>query len=90
MADGGIKRFNRNIEAMIEAVKRDIRPPLLKGAHEIQDMAEHLAPEDTGDLVGSIQVTGPGETTPPYSQPGGSRKVPENAVAVTVGNTDVR
>ena len=51
---------------------------------------ESLAPEDTGDLKGSIAVTMPNQSTPPYSQPGGSRFVGENEVAITVGNTDVR
>lgn len=47
-------------------------------------------PEVTGDLMNSIAVTGPGQVTPPYSQPGGSMTVPENAVAITVGSSDVR
>ena len=46
--------------------------------------------EDSGDLKGSIAVTGPGQSTPAYSQPGGSMSVADNAVAVTVGDTDVR
>ncbi|EYD73613.1 Phage protein, HK97, gp10 [Rubellimicrobium mesophilum DSM 19309] len=49
-----------------------------------------LAPEDEGDLKASIAVTGPGQQTPPYSQPGGSMVVPENAAAVTAGNSEVR
>ena len=51
---------------------------------------ERLAPEDEGDLKASIAVTGPGRQTPAYSQPGGAMTVPENAVAVTVGDVDVR
>lgn len=52
----------------------------------------HLAEtsRDTGELIDSIQMTPAGQSTPPYSQPGGSRIVPENAVVVTVGNSDVR
>lgn len=56
-------------------------------------MAEAMrrfAPRKTGALIDSIEVTGPGGTTPAYSQPGGSRAVPENAVALTAGNTKVR
>jgi hypothetical protein len=44
----------------------------------------------TGALINSIKVTGPGETTPSHSQPDGSNRVPENAAAVTAGNSDVR
>ena len=44
----------------------------------------------TGELIDSITYTTAGNTTPPYSEPGGSRVVPENAVAVTAGNTKVR
>lgn len=49
-----------------------------------------LAPEDTGDLRNSIQYTMPGDSTPPYSQPGGSTVAKENQVLVTVGNSEVR
>ena len=51
---------------------------------------EMLVPEDQGDLLGSIQVTGPGETTPAYAEGGGSVILKDNQAAVTVGNTDVR
>ena len=87
---GGIKRFQERMRAIPEAIRRDVDPALLKSAYEIADTAELLAPEDSGDLVGSIGVTGPGQQTPPYSQPGGAHTVPENAAAVHVGNTSVR
>jgi len=50
----------------------------------------NLAPVDTGALRESIVVTPGGQNTPPYSQPGGSRVVPENAAVVTAGNDGVR
>ena len=49
-----------------------------------------FVPKDTHDLEQSIKYTVSGNATPAYSQPGGSMVVPENAVAVTVGNSDVR
>ena len=53
-------------------------------------MQRSLAPVDDGDLRASIAVTGPGETTPPYSQPGGSRVAGVNEAFITAGNSDVR
>ncbi|WP_313349929.1 HK97-gp10 family putative phage morphogenesis protein [Paracoccus sp. (in: a-proteobacteria)] len=88
--DGGLAKFQKRMRAIPVAARRAVVPALMQSAYEIQDAMEALAPEDTGDLIGSITVTGPGLSTPPYSQPGGSMVVPENAVAITVGNTDVR
>lgn len=88
--DGGLKRFQKRMNAIPKEVRKAVGPAVYKGAEEIADMAENLAPEDEGDLVNSITVTGPGQQTPPYSMPGGSHTVPENAAAVTVGSSDVR
>lgn len=88
--DASLRRFQQRLRAMAPAVRRHVQPALVKGAEEIADMAEALAPEDTGDLKTSIMVTAPGGTTPPYSHPGGSRKIDELEAAVTVGSTDVR
>jgi len=41
-------------------------------------------------VADSITVTKPNETTPPYSQPGGSATAEELEAIVTVGNSDVR
>lgn len=88
--DGGLSSFQRRMQAIPIAARNAVKPALMKSAYEIQDTMEALVPEKTGDLKNSITVTGPGEATPPYSQPGGSMTVPENAVAITVGSTDVR
>ena len=88
--DGGLSSFQKRMRAIPEAARKAVAPALMQSAYEIADIMESLAPEDSGDLVGSIAVTGPGQQTPPYSQPGGAMTVPENAVAVTAGNTDVR
>jgi HK97 gp10 family phage protein len=90
--DQSLIRFQKRMEAIPKAARAAIKPALLKSGQELQGAMRRLAEtsRDTGALIESITVTGPGESTPPYSQPGGSKVVPENAVAVTVGNTDVR
>lgn len=90
--DDGLLRFQKRMAAIPGEVKAAVRPALLKSGEELKATMQHLAEHsrDTGALLDSVAVTGPGETTPPYSQPGGSKVVPENAVAVTVGNSDVR
>ena len=90
MGDGGLANFQRRMRAIPIAARHAIRPVLVKQANIMAGTMELLAPVDTGALAASIAVTGPDETTPPYSQPGGSMQVPENAVAITVGSSDVR
>jgi HK97 gp10 family phage protein len=85
-----LARLQARLDAIPKAVKDAVQPALLKSGNELADRMRQLAPEDTGALKDSITVTTAGKQTPPYSQPGGSQTVPENAVAVTVGNTDVR
>lgn len=90
--DNGLARFNRRMEAIPKAVREAVTPALLKSGVELASAMKRLAEtsRDSGDLIDSIAVTGPGQSTPPYSQPGGSKVVPANAVIVTVGNSDVR
>ncbi|WP_370158464.1 HK97-gp10 family putative phage morphogenesis protein [Salipiger bermudensis] len=88
--DGGLGSFQKRMKAMVRAGKDAAGPALLQGGYEVAEAMETLAPEDSGDLVGSIAVTPAGQSTPPYSQPGGSHVVPENQVAITAGNSEVR
>lgn len=88
--DGGLSSFQRRMQAIPEAAREAIKPALVKAAGDVADAQRLLVPRDTGDLAASIAVTGPGLSTPPYSQPGGSMVVPENSAAITVGSTDVR
>lgn len=90
MSDGGLSSFQKRMRAIPRAVVKAVGPALIKSADEIADVMRDLAPVEDGDLKASIAVTGPGEATPPYSQPGVSSVVPENAAAITVGNTNVR
>ena len=86
----GLASFQRRMRAIPRAARQAVAPALVKAAYGVADTIEALAPEDTGDLKGSVAVTPPGGTTPPYSQPGGSMRLPETTAAVTVGNSDVR
>ncbi len=90
MSDGGLSSFQRRMKAIPKAARAAVQPVLVKQADAMAGTMKALAPVDEGDLEHSITVTGPGEATPAYSQPGGSMVVPENVVAITVGNTDVR
>lgn len=90
MSDDGLAKFQARLRAIPKAAREAVTPALVAGGYEIAEAIEALAPEDEGDLIGSIAVTLPGQHTPPYSQPGGGQIVPENQVAITVGNSDVR
>lgn len=83
-------RLQKRLAAIPKAVREAVVPALVKSADEIASRMKALAPEDTGDLKDSIEVTPPGGTTPPYSQPGGSTVAGENQALITAGNTDVR
>jgi len=87
-----LTRIFAKLDAIPEALRKQIKPELMKGAEEIASLQRGFAEtsRDTGALIDSITVTGPGEQTPPYSQPGGRQTVPEGAVLITAGNSDVR
>jgi HK97 gp10 family phage protein len=88
----GLDRLKARLDAIPKRVRDAVAPAVLASAEEMAKGMRALAESsrDTGALIDSITVTGPGEQTPPYSQPGGSQTVPDNAVAITVGNTKVR
>lgn len=88
--DGGLTRFQKRMRAVPQAVKLAVQPALITSANEVSGHMKTLAPERTGDLKDSITVTAPGQTTPPYSQPGGSRVAGEHEALVTAGGKDVR
>lgn len=88
--DGGLARFQRRMRAIPGSVREAAGGAVVKQADAMARTMRALAPVDEGDLSASIEVTGPGQATPAYSQPGGSMMVPENQAAVTVGNTNVR
>lgn len=88
--DGGIGRLKARLAAIPKEVKKATEPALRKQAEAMVGTMRRFVPKDTHDLEYSIKYTMPGNQTPAYSQPGGSMVVPENAVAITVGNADVR
>jgi HK97 gp10 family phage protein len=85
-----LARFEQRLKAIPEAVRESVLPAIMRSAEELADRMRHLAPEDEGDLKRSIVVTGPGQTTPAYSQPGGSHVIGELSAAVTAGDTNTR
>ena len=92
MNDGGLSRLQKRMRAIPVEVREAVKRPLERSGNDIAGDARRLAERsrDTGDLIDSIVVTKGGQATPPYSQPGGSTVVAENAAMVTVGNADVR
>lgn len=83
-------RLKRRLDAIPRDVKAAVAPALISAGRDLSVTMRLLAPVDSGDLRNSIHITAPGETTPPYSQPGGSTTAGENQVIVTVGNSEVR
>ncbi|NLS04614.1 HK97 gp10 family phage protein [Rhizobium sp. P32RR-XVIII] len=84
------ERLKRRLDAIPKAVREAVQPALIKSGQELAGTMEQLAPVDSGDLKDSIHVTPPGQATPSYSQPGGSRVAGDTEVLITVGNSDVR
>lgn len=72
--DGGLSDVLADMDSIKDIPRSEyVRSALLKSAKEFAGTAKALAPKDTGALADSVVVTGPGETTPPHSQPGASR-----------------
>ncbi len=86
----GLDNLMKAFDRAKKAPRQQITKALMSSATELADAQKHLAPKDTHALANSITVTGPGEATPAYSQPGGSRVAGETEVIVTAGNTDAR
>jgi hypothetical protein len=87
-----LDRFNRQMQRIKTGIVQSVAPALITSGEEIAYAQKKLAESsrDTGALIDSIHVTLPGQMTPPYSQPGGSRRAKENEVIVTAGNAKVR
>ena len=90
--DNGLAKTLAAIDRVAKAPREAVQPALLKSGEELASTMRGLAEtsRDTGALIESIEVTMPGQSTPPYSQPGGSRTAGETEVIVTAGNSDVR
>lgn len=90
MASEQLNRLLRRIAAIPKGVKEAVKPALQKSGDELTSRMKLLVPKDSHDLEHSIVATPAGQSTPAYSQPGGSMVVPENTVMVTAGNSAVR
>ncbi|TBH58570.1 HK97 gp10 family phage protein [Rhizobium leguminosarum] len=86
----GLDDLMKAFDRVKKAPRQQITKTLLASANELAEAQQHLAPKDTHALANSITVIGPGELTPTYSQPGGSRAAGETEVIVTAGNSEVR
>lgn len=88
----GSEELARKLAAIKAKVPEAIRPILMKSGNEIAADARALAEASrrTGDLIESIHVTGPSESTPPHSTDGGARTAGPLEVLVTAGDTDAR
>ncbi|WP_036264422.1 HK97-gp10 family putative phage morphogenesis protein [Methylocapsa aurea] len=87
-----IESLRQRLASIPKSVREAVQPALAKSGNELASAMKALAApsRDTGALIDSIHVTLGGQTTPPYSQPGGATLVPENAIAVTVGDKEGR
>lgn len=88
----GSKELARKLEQIKTHVAAGLRAELVKAGEIIADDARALAESSrrTGDLIESIHVTGPGETTPAHSTDGGQRTAGPFEVLVTAGDSDAR
>jgi len=73
-----------------QSARKAVMPELEQAGRDLAVTMRVLAPRDTGALEDSIEVTYPGQSTPAYSQPGGSRTAKESEVLITAGNDGVR
>jgi HK97 gp10 family phage protein len=91
-SDNGLPETLAAFDRLKRAPREAVIPALMRSGNELARAQKALAEisRDTGDLIASIEVTAPGQHTPPFSQPGGSRVAGETEVLVTVGNEDVR
>ena len=82
----------KRLDAIPQEILEALRPALMKSGDEVAAAAKAFAEasRDTGALIDSIEVTGPGQTTPAYAEGGGKRTAGPNQVLVTVGNEKQR
>lgn len=88
--DAGLRKLNERFKKLPGIARERLMAATKEAADEMANEMRRIAPEDTGKLKESIAVTGPGETTPAHSQPGGSTTVPDGMYYITAGNNGVR
>lgn len=84
--------LQKRLSAIPQEILEALRPALMLSGNEVATAAKTFAEasRDTGALIDSIAVTGPGETTPAYAEGGGKRTAGPNQVLVTVGGETMR
>lgn len=84
--------LQKRLSAIPQEILEALRPALMQSGRDVAAAAKIFAEtsRDTGALIDSIAVTGPGETTPAYADGGGKRTAGPNQVLVTVGNETMR
>lgn len=90
MAVQGLDQLKRKMKRIPIAAQEAAKKAVLESGQELAGLQRRLVAVDEGDTRDSIAVTPPGGTTPPYSQPGGSRTAGPLQTIVTAGNTKVR
>lgn len=86
----GVAELSKRLKAIPEEARKASYAAAERAADRIAQDMRALVPVDTGNLQRTIVVTKGGETPPSYSQWGSKRPLPENAVAVTAGDTFAR
>lgn len=86
----GRQAVGRKMQALAGKIRVPVQKAVTDGAEQIARQQRNLVPERTGKLKRSIVVTPPGQSTPAYSQPGGSSRTREYEAKVTAGNSEVR
>lgn len=87
----GMRKLSRKLSVTLPRSVREAAVNATRvGAEELVAMQKRNAPVGDGDLQMSITYTEPYGTTPPYSQPGGSRRAHAEQFIVTAGNSKVR
>jgi HK97 gp10 family phage protein len=92
MADSAqLDAFRKRMDALPKELIETLKGTLRQNANELADADRALAQHSriTGELIDSIKVTEPGESTPAYSM-GGAREVGPLEFAITAGNDQVR
>lgn len=86
-----IRDFQKRMEAVPQQLRDELLVVLRKNAEELADAIRQLAEGNriSGDLIASIKVTAPGETSPAFSL-GGARVAGPLEFIVSVGGEEVR
>lgn len=82
----------KRLAALPQEIVAKVQPAIAKSVTEVAADARTLAQASrrSGDLLESIEATGPNQTTPAYASEGGKRTAHDLQGFVTAGDTDAR